>query len=278
MRSDLEPSFGACFRLNEYDLQISHPVAQVLVAAGAIEESELSLHSVYGWSTLMHRDRVKVYTDAFKRVASKIADSLNPLKLSKSVSYTDKNTSRITQNNLRHEIINLKRPFKYNLSLYGEVKEKTEEEQNENLKLEKKVRHSVHYGLVTLLGEPAIYNGRPSIDAGRSSSAISFLQKNIAESGTQDENDQQINEKPPRSISTRRKSSSRSKDKNDNESPEQKAADMSGLSLDICKKILSDFKQIKHDRHHSNNNDKSSHRIKTPHGLHRSRRRSTTSH
>ncbi|CAF5124294.1 unnamed protein product, partial [Rotaria sp. Silwood1] len=34
MRSDLESSFGACFRLNDYNLQISRPVAQVLLAAG----------------------------------------------------------------------------------------------------------------------------------------------------------------------------------------------------------------------------------------------------
>jgi sterol 3beta-glucosyltransferase len=52
MRSDLEPSFGACYRLEEYNLQISRPVAQVLVAAGVIEQSQLSLHSTYNWKKL----------------------------------------------------------------------------------------------------------------------------------------------------------------------------------------------------------------------------------
>ncbi|CAF0720541.1 unnamed protein product [Adineta ricciae] len=52
MRSDLEPSFAACFYLKDYDLRISRPVAQVLVAAGAIEESQLSVHSTCSWNKL----------------------------------------------------------------------------------------------------------------------------------------------------------------------------------------------------------------------------------
>ncbi len=57
MRSDLEPSFAACFRLNDYDLQISRPVAQVLVAAGAIEESQLTLLPTRDWHVSMYDDR-----------------------------------------------------------------------------------------------------------------------------------------------------------------------------------------------------------------------------
>ncbi|CAF0766430.1 unnamed protein product [Adineta ricciae] len=49
MRSDLEPSFAACFRLNEYDLQISRPVAQVLISAGAIKESDLTPLATRDW-------------------------------------------------------------------------------------------------------------------------------------------------------------------------------------------------------------------------------------
>ncbi len=52
MRSDLEPSFPACYRLKDYNLQISRPVAQALVAAGMIEESQLTLHSTYSWEKL----------------------------------------------------------------------------------------------------------------------------------------------------------------------------------------------------------------------------------
>ncbi len=56
MRSDLEPSFAACYRLEDYDLQISRPVAQVLVTAGVINESQLTLHSTYKWDKLSDDD------------------------------------------------------------------------------------------------------------------------------------------------------------------------------------------------------------------------------
>jgi hypothetical protein len=49
MRSDLETTFAACYRLKEFDLQISRPVAQVLVAAGAINESQLFPHRPCEW-------------------------------------------------------------------------------------------------------------------------------------------------------------------------------------------------------------------------------------
>lgn len=49
MHSDLEPTFAACYRLNKYNLQISRPVAQVLVEAGVIDESELHPHVTREW-------------------------------------------------------------------------------------------------------------------------------------------------------------------------------------------------------------------------------------
>jgi hypothetical protein len=57
MRSDLEPSFGACLRLDKYDLQISLPVAQVLVAAGVIEESDLTSLPTREWRAAMYDNR-----------------------------------------------------------------------------------------------------------------------------------------------------------------------------------------------------------------------------
>ncbi|CAF0850394.1 unnamed protein product [Adineta steineri] len=49
MHSDLESTFPACYRLDKYKLQISRPVAQVLVSAGIIEESDLSYHATREW-------------------------------------------------------------------------------------------------------------------------------------------------------------------------------------------------------------------------------------
>ncbi|CAF2686388.1 unnamed protein product [Rotaria sp. Silwood2] len=52
MQSNLESTFGACYYLKDYNLKISRPVAQVLVTAGMIKESQLSLHSTYHWNKL----------------------------------------------------------------------------------------------------------------------------------------------------------------------------------------------------------------------------------
>ena len=59
MRSDLEPTFAACYRLEKYNLQISRPVAQVLVSAGMIEEAELSYHATREWQ-FMRSDSISV--------------------------------------------------------------------------------------------------------------------------------------------------------------------------------------------------------------------------
>ena len=45
MRSDLEGTFAACYRVDELDLQVSRPVAQVLVATGALDEPQFRNHS-----------------------------------------------------------------------------------------------------------------------------------------------------------------------------------------------------------------------------------------
>jgi hypothetical protein len=52
MRSDLEPTYTACYRLKEYRLQVSRRVAQVLVIAGRMEESQLRLHSTRDWPSI----------------------------------------------------------------------------------------------------------------------------------------------------------------------------------------------------------------------------------
>jgi hypothetical protein len=279
MRSDLESSFVACFQLNEYDLQISRPVAQVLFAAGAIEEFELSSHATDGWDSLTHDNGFKGFTRGLRRAVSKIADSVNLLKRSTSLSTIDRDTSRTTKNNSRHQNVDIGGPFKDCLPLYGEVKEKPEDEQNEDLKTEMKTKHNVHYGLAASVEKPSINNDRHSSAAACSSPAVNLPPKNIAKSRTDNKDDEQINETTNRSSISRKNSvSSVSEDDNDNKSPEQKAADLSGLSIDVCKQILSDFNQIKHDRHHSNDNERPIHRHKIPHSLHRQRSQSTDAH
>lgn len=59
MRSDLEPTYTACYQLEAYGLQISRPVAQVLTIAGRIEQSELSKHPTRDWLS-MYDNRVHI--------------------------------------------------------------------------------------------------------------------------------------------------------------------------------------------------------------------------
>ena len=49
MHSDLEPTFAACYRSDKYHIQISRPVAQVLVSAGVLEEAQLRSHFTREW-------------------------------------------------------------------------------------------------------------------------------------------------------------------------------------------------------------------------------------
>ncbi len=52
MRSDLESTFAACYRVDEFDLQVSRPVAQVLVAAGVLDESQFRSHPTREWKSI----------------------------------------------------------------------------------------------------------------------------------------------------------------------------------------------------------------------------------
>ncbi len=61
MRSDLEPTFAACYRVDEFDLQVSRPVAQVLVAAGALDESQFRSHPTQDWTSI-YDNRIHIPT------------------------------------------------------------------------------------------------------------------------------------------------------------------------------------------------------------------------
>ncbi|CAF0991068.1 unnamed protein product [Rotaria sordida] len=76
MQSDLEPSFGACYYLKDYNLKISRPVAQVLVIAGVIKDSQLSLHSTYNWDKLSNDNRSHLSTLGILRHGQKALNCL----------------------------------------------------------------------------------------------------------------------------------------------------------------------------------------------------------
>ena len=274
MRSDLEPSFGACFRLSEYDLQISRPVAQVLVAAGAVEESELAPHPVYGWYTLMQGNYFNSFTRNVRHVFSKISDAV----------HHSKNAHNPTAKGKSNELSDFERtsidkPFKQRLSLYGAVKEQPEDERKDNADSQNPVAHTVRYGLGGLVMKPSVSNRRNSLAAAGSSPAVNSPRKNVAATNTQPPTNgaappkgrpaPQTNGKT-RSVSNgRAKVNTQTKEKTASQSPEEKAAEASGFSVEVCKRILAGFEAVKNERYPPNESEKSKHRIRIPHALHR---------
>ncbi|CAF3948860.1 unnamed protein product [Adineta steineri] len=56
MQSDLESTYAACFRLDEFNLQVSRPVAEVLLSAGVVAESQFRYHSTREWKLTHHNN------------------------------------------------------------------------------------------------------------------------------------------------------------------------------------------------------------------------------
>ncbi|CAF1146340.1 unnamed protein product [Rotaria sordida] len=276
MHSDLESSFSACFRLKDYNLQISRPVAQVLVAAEAIEESQLTLLATHDWNKSMYVNRLESYASGFRRAISRFADSVRPSKRSSSVNYLERNSSCSTPHITKHNLINVGRPFKDNLPLYGDIKEQPpQEEYDENSKLAEKVKRGVHYDLPpTIVKKSSVHNRSRSTADAIPSSTINHFRKNNSKSRTTDNilpnspyqnqrtrniHSAKTNKKKQDLVLPKQKPILQLKDKNNSTSTEQKAADISGLSIDVCKKILADFKQIQSARRRSI--DKSKHQM-----------------
>jgi sterol 3beta-glucosyltransferase len=53
MRSDLESTFAACYCLDDFHLKLSRPVAQVLLSASLVKESQFRYHTTLDWQ-LVH--------------------------------------------------------------------------------------------------------------------------------------------------------------------------------------------------------------------------------
>ncbi|CAF3767725.1 unnamed protein product [Adineta steineri] len=75
MRSDLESTFVACYYLDKYGIQISRPVARVLVSAGMINESELRIHPTKEW-TFMYNNYTRIPTDDIFHYTPKAVSNL----------------------------------------------------------------------------------------------------------------------------------------------------------------------------------------------------------
>ncbi|CAF4150490.1 unnamed protein product [Adineta steineri] len=84
MHSDLEPTFPACYRLDKYRMQISRPVAQVLVSAGVVEEAQLRLHVTREWQ-IKHDNHAHImmhglWEHSHKAISTMFLDTASDLK------------------------------------------------------------------------------------------------------------------------------------------------------------------------------------------------------
>ncbi|CAF0801884.1 unnamed protein product [Adineta ricciae] len=271
MRSDLEPSYAACFRLNEYDLQISRPVAQVLVTAGLIEESQLSSNSTYTWLTLTPSGHFQAFTRSVKRAVSKITDSMHRLKRSRSSSSAARRSSNDPQNNGKLDMISVGQPFKDEISLYGKAEVQLKEKEATSSSTDKNDKRSVHYGASTAaVGKPSTRNRPHSVSNLGASPTVRFADKKVTKPQTNN-NRPRATEKTQRSILSKAKPPTES---TANKSLEEKAAETSGFSVVVCKQIIADFTKIRQDHRQANANEKSIRQLMLLGPLHRSRSRS----
>ncbi|CAF3732724.1 unnamed protein product [Adineta steineri] len=125
MHSDLEPTFAACYRLDKYNIQISRPVAQVLVVAGAIEESELRPHITREWQfehdNRFHLPGHGIIEHSEKAITSMFTDTADELKRAVNNNSTTKGTLESVGTVAKGVGLGISHLTIGCLSLYGEI-------------------------------------------------------------------------------------------------------------------------------------------------------------
>ncbi|CAF1422621.1 unnamed protein product [Rotaria sp. Silwood1] len=96
MHSDLEPTFAACYRVDNYHLQISRPVAHVLVSAKVLEEAQLCPHVTREWH-FKHDNHTHIIMHGFfehsqKAFSTMFIDTASELKRTASNENTNRRT------------------------------------------------------------------------------------------------------------------------------------------------------------------------------------------
>ncbi|CAF3102495.1 unnamed protein product, partial [Rotaria sp. Silwood2] len=312
MRSDLEPSYCAYFRLNDYNLQISIPVAQVLIAAGAIEEDQLKSYFTRDWSASMYDDRRHIPIHGFIKHGRKAFHSLfidTPKGLRKAVGSKSLTTGTLdgTECIIKGVGKSLGHVYVGCLSFYGEITDALEglpelydpysdsdkrerpriEDFNSGAKAaELSIWHGFKDGVTGLVTKPQTGYKRHGFLGGAAGAAAAipniFIKpavgtlasltwlgrgvyaetKNLSRRKDDNSNNHLTVLHSPRY----KRSSSESRIMDEDTSPENRALLESGLSIDICKKILNEFEQIKNQYNSKNssstNNNENSKRTK----------------
>ncbi|CAF1210538.1 unnamed protein product [Adineta steineri] len=97
MHSDLEPTFAACYRSDKYNIQISRPVAQVLVSSNILEESQLRPHVTREWH-VKHDNHTHIimhglWEHSHKAISTMFVDTTIELKRTSSIQNINKRTT-----------------------------------------------------------------------------------------------------------------------------------------------------------------------------------------
>jgi hypothetical protein len=295
MQSDLHSSFGACFYLKDYNLQISRPVVQALLAAEKIKESQITSHSTYSWHRLKSDDRLPLPFHNFMRHEQKALRSLfvKAPKVLKRASSQQSFSKRIRDSGrciikgIGHALIGC-------LAFYGDITDTLEHlpniyhrysyaEQHKQKQVNnfqsgmKAAGHSLWYGfkdgITGLVRNPQVgycHDGIRGVATGialaipnlvlkpiaGTLASITWLSRGIYAQATQ----LSKQKKNKRDIQLKLNSSSelhRSMiDLTDETSPEARASSESGLTIDVCRTILEAFEKIQIERNEMNKSSK----------------------
>ncbi|CAF1206978.1 unnamed protein product [Didymodactylos carnosus] len=295
MQSDLHSAFGACFYLKDYSLQVSRPVAQVLLAAEKIKESQLTLHSTYSWHRLKNDDRLSLLFHNFMRHEQKalralFIDTPEALKRASSPKHFRegaRDSGEYIMKGIGHASIGC-------LAFYGDITDTLERlpnvyhcysyaEQHERPQVNnlqsgmKAAGHSLWFGfrdgITGLVKNPQVgyqHDGIRGVATGTALAIPNLVLKPIAGTlasitwlsrGVYAEAIQLSEQKKnKRDIQLKLNSSDELRrsmiDLTDATSPEARASSESGLTIDICRTILGAFEGIQTERNKMNKSSK----------------------
>jgi hypothetical protein len=119
MRSDLESTYAACYCINELNIQISRPVAHVLVAAGVLDVTQLHSNPTRDWQ-LNHDRHNHLLTHSVSEHTGKSSSSIfagTNVSLRRAFSSSSNNLTMSANNSFDQEIDH---PTRDSLSSYGQ--------------------------------------------------------------------------------------------------------------------------------------------------------------
>jgi sterol 3beta-glucosyltransferase len=295
MQSDLDSSFGACFYLKDYNLQISRPVVQVLLAAEKIKESQLTVHSTYPWHRLKNDDRLSLPFHNFMRHEQRALRSLfvnAPEALKRTGSQTS--FSKGVRDSSEFIVNGIGRASVGCLAFYGDITDTLErlpnvyhrysyDEQRERAQVNnfqsgmKAAGNSLWYGfkdgITGLVKNPQVgyhHDGIRGVATGTALAipnlvlkpitgtlaSITWLSRGVYAQATQSSEQK----KDKRDIQLKLDSSNELRrsmiDLTDETSPEVRASSESGLTIDVCRTILETFEKIQIEHNKMNKSSK----------------------